>query len=165
MKKFMSMLLVIAMMLSIAIPCSATTVAENSDSILTDEEIRGMCGTFVELTESKTRGTSAPTEGWNCETQGSLGFSGSASYSTLWLSKLVWGCTCYKVTITNKSSSTLYFHARGCTNDGIYEVPANSEKPSVFYFPMASASDYFCITFNAPSNFSGYVSCGCIIGG
>lgn len=163
MKKFMSMLLAVAMMLSIAIPCSATSVDETLDVILTDEQIKSMCSAHVELTESMTRGTSAPTEGWNCETQGSLSFSGSASYSTLWLNKLVWGCTYYKVYINNKSSSTLSFVARGCTNESTYTVPANTAK--TFYFPMASTSDYFCMSFNAPSNFSGYVSCGCIIGG
>lgn len=165
MRKLISILLVITMVLSMTIPCSAASVTENKKVFLRDEELGSKYGTFVQLTEFNTRGTSAPTEGWNCETQGTLKFSGSASYSTLWLNKLLWGCSCYKVTITNKGSSPLKIDVRGGIDAGEYTVPANSPEPWEDCFRMESTSEYFCITFRAPSNFSGYVSCGCTIGG
>lgn len=154
MKRLLSIILAITMLFSFAVPCSATTVSPTEDTSNSTNDI------IFELTESKTRGTSAPTEGWNCESQGKLSFNGSASYSTLWLNKLVYGCLSYTVKITNNSSTTLSFDPRGCVDLSRCYVPAKSTE--TFHFLMNSTSDYFCITFNAPSNFSGSISCNCL---
>lgn len=121
--------------------------------------------------QSITRGTSYPTNGHNCDVEGPLPFKGTASYSMLWLNKVVYGCTGYYVYVKNNSGSTLHYTVRG----GMYgdrEMTVSPYSNSTtdnngytLYFPMKSSQDLFCISFNAPSNFEGKVWCACMFGG
>lgn len=104
-----------------------------------------------------TRGTSSPTTAWNVATQGALEFHGKASYSRLYLDRLLYGSQYFKATITNRSSTNaLIVNPHDSVNLSPYTIPAGTighERT----FMLASGKTYFCLSFEAPSDFAGQV--------
>ncbi len=171
MKKFISIFCVIAMALSMAIPCAATTIEENPATIVEEstellglETIRNMSDHHIVLTENNERGTSSPTTAVNCHASGLVTFEGDALWSTLWLDNYIYGCSSYKVKVENYHSEPLTFDVRGTTADTHYTLASGFSK---YYYPlnMATTDTLFCISFRAPSNFAGWVECNCPVGG
>lgn len=105
-----------------------------------------------------TRGTSSPTTAWNVVSQGPFEFQGKASYSRLYLNRLLYGDQYFKATITNRSSTNaLVVNPHDSVNLSPYTIPAgtvNHEKS----FMLASGKTYFCLSFEAPSDFQGQVA-------
>lgn len=171
MKKVISIFCVMAMVLSMAIPCAATTVEENpvvvveeSTELLGVEAIRNMSDHHIVLTENNARGTSSPTTAVNCHAAGLVTFEGDALWSTLWLDNYIWGCSSYKVVVENYHSEPLTFDVRGTTADTDYDVEPGLRK-SFYPLNMATTDTLFCISFRAPSDFAGWVECNCPVGG
>lgn len=167
MKKVLLFIMAIVMVMSLTIPCTADEITGRDWSGYNVSTVNP----FELVNQSTTRGTSYPTVSHNCDLEGPLSFSGSASYSMLWLNKVVYGCIGYYVYVKNNSSSTLHYTVRGGKfGDKEMTVSPYSDSTTdnngyTLYFPMNSTQDLFCISFNAPSNFKGSVSCGCMFGG
>lgn len=158
MKKALSAILALTFVFSLAIPCSAHTVSglDWSGSNVSNVDPLDIIVPF---------GTEAPKDGYNLHTNALYSFSGKASWSTLWLNKNLYGCTKYSVYINNKSSQTLTFTIRGISGgDRTMTLPGNTDTVAYYgdsgmTFNTNSTSTLFCISFNAPSNFEGWVSC------
>lgn len=168
MKKALSIIMALVLVFSLAAPCAAVEQSSADDWNGTNVST---INPYELLKGPVTRGTSYPTVSHNCHLEGNLKFQGNASYSMLWLNKVVYGCMGYYVYVKNNSASTLHYTVRGGRyGDREMEVNPYSNSTAdngghMLYFPMASYNDLFCISFNAPSNFEGYVSCGCNFGG
>lgn len=167
MKKAFSFILALVMIANLAIPCAAEEIAEDD---WTGHNVSTV-NPFELYYQAIARGTSYPTVSHNCNSEGPLSFSGSASYSMLWLNKVLCGCGGYYIYVKNNSSSPLHYIVRGSSiGDRAMTVSPYSNSTAdnndhTLYFPMSSNQDLFCISFDAPSNFSGSVWCGCSFGG
>lgn len=84
MKKVLSMILVFALVLSLAIPCAAT---ENETALQPWLNV----STVNPMEQVAARGVDYPGEKHYPHTDGSLPFGGNASTSMLWLNKMVLG--------------------------------------------------------------------------
>lgn len=157
MKKIVSVVLAVATIFCLVVPCSASTISAPDWSGFNVSTVNP----FDSLNQASPYGTSAPTTSYNLHTNRQYSFYGKASWSMLWLSKYLYGCTKYGVYINNKSSSNLTITARGVSGGDITKViPANTDttdKP--LYFTTPSTDTLFCITFDAPSDFEGWVFC------
>lgn len=167
MKKVFSLILALVMIASLAIPCAAEEITEND---WTGYNV-STTNPFELYYQSIARGTSYPTVSHNCNSEGPLSFSGSASYSMLWLNKVVYGCGGYYIEVKNNSGSPLHYTVRGSSigdrekTVSPYSTSTLDNNGVPLYFPMSSNQDLFCISFDAPSDFSGSVWCGCSFGG
>lgn len=166
MKKLVSILLSLALVVSLGIPCAADEMngldwSGNNVSTVNPFEL---------YYSSIARGTSYPTVSHNCH-GAPLEFSGNASYSMLWLNKVVYGCSGYYVYVKNNAGTPLNYIVRGGTyGDRAMTVSPYSDSytdngGNPVYIPMSSHDALFCISFDAPSNFRGSVRCGCSFGG
>lgn len=107
--------------------------------------------------ETLTRGTSSPTQAWNVATQGTYPFSGSASWSRLYLEYLIYGANSFTVVVTNLSSTQpLTVNPHDSQDLNSFTVAPGQTVTKVFV--LQSGKQYFCLSFDAPSNFSGSVS-------
>lgn len=105
-------------------------------------------------------GASYPTKTYYPHNGGSLSFSGNAAYSSLWLDKMVLGCNQYVIYIYNISDETLKYDI--CRqNSGNINNNIVSPHSYVSIRISADPNEIFCILFHAPSNFNGWISCGC----
>lgn len=167
MRKIIAIVLAIVMTSSLALPCMA---AGNTGSDWSGYNV-GTVNPLEIARQSLARGTSYPTVGHNCNVEGPLRFEGTASYSMLWLNKVVYGCTGYYVYVKNNAGSPLHYTVRGSSigdKEKTVSPYSNSTADNggyTLYFPMSSSNDLFCISFNAPSNFEGRVYCACMFGG
>lgn len=161
MKKTLSVILALAIFFSLAIPCSATTISDDdwSGSNVSTSNPLEIMNQLVPF------GTSPPTTSYNLHTNAVYSFHGNASWSRLWLSKYMYGCLRYGLYINNKSSSTLTFTVRGISGgDREFTLPGNTDTAAYYNtsdttFSVDSTSTLFCISFEAPSNFEGWVCC------
>lgn len=152
MKKLFSMLLVVAMMLPLAIPCSAVEAPDVKQPNLNVSTVNPMDGPAL-FSEKY------PTAKHYMHTDGTLPFSGSASYSMLYLNYMVFDCSTYIIDIYNISSKPLYCTVRRQTS-GDFPVTVQAHS-SVSIRVSADPSEILCMSFNAPSNFNGRIRCGC----
>ena len=156
MKKVISLILALTVIFSLAATCYA-------DAAGSDWSGKNVSTVNPMLNRPSLLGTSAPTASYNCHTNGMYSFHGSAQWSTLWLEKYVYGCLKYGVYVDNKSDKPLTFIVRGVSGgDRQYTLPAytdTAEAVGGLFFNMATRTTLFCISFNAPSNFAGYVGC------
>lgn len=159
MKKILTISLVMAMILSLAIPCSANTISDWSGINVSP------ISPFELMNQVIPYGTSAPTTAYNLHQNTQYSFHGTASWSTLWLSQYMFGCMKYGVYINNKSSEPLKFTVRGISGgDKTFTLPGNTDTASYFdfdemQFAVNTTDTLFCISFKAPSNFEGWVYC------
>ena len=157
MKKSLSVILALAILLSLAIPCSAATVSSDWEGVGVSP--------VPPMDQPLPFGTEPPDgiPAYNCHTNGAKSFSGSASWSTLWLNQYINGCLRYSVYVNNLSSQTLTFTVLGVSGgDRTLTLPGNTNSNAYYgglNFYVDSRNTLFCISFDAPSNFSGYVSC------
>lgn len=77
----------------------------------------------------------------------------------------------FELYVKNNSSSPLLYIVRGSSigdramTVSLYSNSTADNNGHTLYFPMSTNLDFFCISFDAPSNFSGSVGCGCSFGG
>lgn len=102
MKKILSMMLVLAMVVSLAVPCAATEG---------DASLQPWLNVSLENPMEKLtlRGVDYPGDKHNPHTGGSLPFGGNATSSTLWLNKMVLGCSTYIIDVYNVSDEVLRY--------------------------------------------------------
>lgn len=152
MKKLTSMLLVIVTLLSLALPCSAVAFPEGKQPIVNVTTTNPMNG--LALFEA-----TYPTARHYMHSQGSFSFSGNAAYSMLYLNAMIFDCSTYIIDIYNVSDNTLYCTVRRqYSGDYGVTVEPHSYRCIRVY---ASPTEILCMSFNAPSNFSGMIRCGC----
>lgn len=158
MKKIVSFILSIVTVFALAIPCFAATVDSDSSFPAEDFSQNYNVTPVSPWTNISTRGANPPTEGWNVNAQGPYHFSGKAAYSTLYLSKLLYGADYYTVIITNRSSSnTLTVNPQdGIPTDPFTVAPLTTTTPAKRFMEKPGKT-YFGLTFNAPSDFEGVV--------
>lgn len=156
MKKVFFLFLCVVLIFSLSIPCFAATV----DGVSTEEDLSQNYNVspICPWEQISTYGVNPPTEGWNICTQGAYYFSGQAAYSKLYLSKLLYGPYYYSVTVTNRSSTgALTVNPQDGIPVAPFTVAANSTV-SDRRFIQKDGTTYFCLSFNAPSNFEGFVA-------
>lgn len=157
MRKILSVVLAVATIFCLVVPCSASTISAPDWSGSNVSTV----SPFDSLNLASPYGTVAPTDSYNLHTNRQYSFHGTASWSMLWLSKYLYGCTEYGVYINNKSSNNLSITVRGVSGgDKTVVIPANTDTaddPLLFTTP--STDTLFCITFDAPSDFEGWVYC------
>lgn len=163
MKKTLTLLLTLLMLLSLALPCAAAEIAEPDWSGYNVSPVNPMNAPVP-------YGTEYPSAVHEPDNDGKYYFSGRASYSMLWLNRAIYGCSGYYVHIENHADTTLKCILRGTTlGDLPMTVPPHTDTTTQNggrkIFVPAYNEKPFCITFDAPSNFSGYVDCACYHGG
>lgn len=156
MRKFLSVMLVLCVIFSFAIPCFASPVG--------GAQWEGFNVSPVSPLDSiSPLGVNPPTKGHNCHAEGILPFHGTANWDRLWLNKNIYGCNAYGVYIYNRSDKPLTFIVRGISGgDKRMTLPGKCDTANYFNgltFRMPSRNDLFCISFEAPSNFEGWVCC------
>lgn len=160
MKKMFSYFMALVMVMSLALPCAAEE--------MTADDWSGYNVSPVAPAEQVVPfGTEAPAgPGYNLHANAIYSFGGNASWSQLWLNKNLFGCLKYHVYVNNNSNSTLRFTVRGCSGgDRDFYLPAYTDTATYFSFEDMSFNvdtrdTLFCISFEAPSNFTGTVGCG-----
>lgn len=153
MKQFLFIFLALVMLLSV-MPVS--TYAAGNDTVVFSQNhnVSDVCP-WERIT---TYGVNPPTVGWDIRINGAYSFSGTASYSRLYLSKLIYGADHYSVDVTNRSSSReLIMTPHDTTVLTDVEIPAGETKKDI-RFTMQSGKTYFCLSFAAPSDFEGVVT-------
>lgn len=159
MKKTFSIFLALIMIFSLAAPCAA--LEQHGETDWDGFNV----SPFDPMNQANPFGVDAPTTSYNLHTNGLYSFHGNAQWSRLWLSKYLYGCTRYSVYINNKSSETLKFTVRGIRGgDQTLYLPGNTDSVTHFgsnglTFNTNTTGTLFCITFEAPSNFEGWVCC------
>ena len=104
-----------------------------------------------------TYGANPPTVSWNINTQGTYTFAGTASYTTLYLDRLIYGSNYYAVYVLNRSyTNILTVNPR----DGI---PATSTAVAPRgalneIYEQKAGKNYFSLSFNAPCDVEGFVA-------
>lgn len=150
MKKLVSLVFAIITILNLSIPCLAANVTEDFTGNYNVSPI-------APWENISTRGTSSPTSAWNVLSQGPYEFSGKAAYSRLYLSKLIYGGQHFKATITNRSyTDDLTVNPHDSIVLTSYPIPTRSS--DCRKFELAPGKQYFCLSFEAPSDFEGSVS-------
>lgn len=152
MKKILSMFLVLAMVLCLAVPCAATEGVASPEPWLN-------VGLENPMEKLLLRGVEYPEDRHYPHTDGSLPFGGNASTSTLWLNKMVLGCSTYIIDIYNVSDEPLYYSICRQYSGNIDDVLQPHSKVSLRI--SADPEEILCMCFDAPSNFSGSIRCGC----
>lgn len=150
MKKLVSLVFAIITILNLSIPCLAANVTEDFTGNYNVSPI-------APWENISTRGTSSPTSAWNVLSQGPYEFSGKAAYSRLYLSKLIYGGQHFMAEITNRSyTDDLTVNPHDSIARTPYSIPTRS--PDCRTFELAPGKQYFCLSFEAPSDFEGSVS-------
>ena len=152
MKKFLSLMLAIFMLASVSIPVFA---AENEaeEDFSQNYNVTDVCP----WEQIATYGVNPPTEGWNILTEGAYSFEGKASYSKLYLSKLIYGSSYYAVTVTNRSySNVLTVNPHDAYPTASIEVDPRDDMYQRFM--LKEGKTYFSLSFEAPSDFEGIVT-------
>lgn len=152
MKKLFALVLSLVMMLSLAVPCAAAEETAPDWSGMNVTPVNPMMG----LTPY---GVNYPTETHYPNTNGPLSFRGNAAYSMLWLNKMLLGCNRYYVWVENMASTTLTITVRRQASGDYTQTVAPYDR--LPFYITASPDEIVCMSFNAPSNFSGSVSCAC----
>ena len=153
MKKFFSIFLALVMLLAV-MPVSTYADEAKTEDFSQNYNVTDVCP-WDRIT---THGVNPPTEGWDIRINGAYSFSGTASYSTLYLSKLIYGADQYSVTVRNRSSSrVLIMTPHDTTVLRNIEIPAGTMREDI-RFTMQSGKTYFCLSFPAPSDFAGVVT-------
>lgn len=153
MKRFLTLIFVFIMLISLSITAFA---AGNDPTKSEDFSHNYNVTTECPWDRVSTYGVNPPTEGWDVSTQGVYTFSGKASYSTLYLSKLIYGSAYYAVSITNRSlTNILKVTPHDVIPTADFEVAADDD----FYdeFEQKPGTTYFSLTFYAPSDFEGSI--------
>ena len=155
MKKLFGLVLVMLMIFSLSIPVSA---AETEEMLAEDFSQNYNVSPISPWEQLTPYGVNPPTEAWNVMTQGTYHFHGQAAYSTLYLSKLLYGADFYQVNIHNISTSnTLTVNPMdGVPARSVEIAPGVTTKPNLI-FQQRLGANYFGLSFNAPSYFEGYV--------
>lgn len=155
MKKLFGLVLVMLMIFSLSIPVSA---AETEEMLVEDFSQNYNVSPISPWEQLTPYGVNPPTEAWNVMTQGTYHFHGQAAYSTLYLSKLLYGADFYQVNIHNISTSnTLTVNPMdGVPAKPVKIAPGVTTKPNLI-FQQRLGANYFGLSFNAPSYFEGYV--------
>lgn len=161
MKKTLSVILVLALIFSLAIPCSANSISDSSWSGVNVSPI----SPFDLMNQPVPYGVDPPNTTYNLHANTIYSFHGTASWSMLWLSQYMIGCTKYGVYIYNRSSEPLDFTVRGVSGgDQYFTLPGKTATDTYFefsemQFDVDTVETLFCITFDAPSDFEGWVYC------
>ncbi len=159
MKKVLSIFMALIMIFSLAVPCAA--LEQPSETDWSGFNV----SPFDPMNQATPLGVDAPTTSYNLHTNALYSFHGSASWSRLWLGQYLYGCTRYSVYINNKSSEELHFTVRGISaGDKDFYLPGNTDSATYFgssglTFKTNSTNTLFCISFEAPSDFEGWVCC------
>lgn len=105
-----------------------------------------------------TYGVNPPSEAWHIFDDGVYYFAGTASYSTLYLSKLIWGSNYYIMDVENRSYSN---QLSVIPHDVIPTATITVAPRDSAYqkFMLKEGKTYFCLSFPAPSDFEGSI-CG-----
>lgn len=150
MKKLVSLVFAIITILNLSIPCLAANVTEDFTGNYNVSPI-------APWENISTRGTSSPTSAWNVLSQGPYEFSGKAAYSTLYLSKLIYGGQHFEAKITNRSyTDDLEVNPHDSVSLTPFTIPKGFEDyPRTF--TLAPGKQYFCLSFEAPSDFRGKI--------
>ena len=162
MKKTLSIIMALVMVFSLAAPCAA--VEQSGETDWGGFNISDVCP-FERMNQPTPFGVDAPTTSYDLHANALYSFHGNASWSRLWLSKYLYGCTRYSVYINNKSSEKLVFTVRGISGgDQQFTLPGNTDTVAYFgsngmTFSTNNVKTLFCISFEAPSNFEGWVCC------
>lgn len=152
MKKIFAFILSVVMMLSVAAPAAAAQEVEPEWSGLNVSTVNPM-------EKPVPFGTSYPTETYYPHNNEALSIAGSASYSTLWLSKMILGCEKYYIEIYNNSSTPLKCAICRQNSGDIQETVKNGYPLKVTI--DADPDEIVCMSFVAPSNFYGSIRCAC----
>ena len=108
------------------------------------------------VSEKQTRDGTPPTQPWNVLTQGTKGFSGTATNSICYTKFLYCGCTSYEVSIYNSSPhNTLYFRFYNTGDGTTYSLSTGT---SVIKYVALNPETKFYLGFDAPGQASGYVA-------
>lgn len=152
MKKLLSMLLVFATVLSLAVPCAAVEVPEIPQPNVNVSTVNPM--DMIAL-----YGEEYPSARHYMHTDGSRTFSGSPKDTMIYLNYMVFDCTTYIIDIYNVASTVLHCTVlRERSGDfPVYVQPHSSVSIRVSAHPK----EILCMSFNAPSNFNGRIRCGC----
>lgn len=159
MKKLVSLVVALVMVMSLAYPCAAEEISGGDWSGCN-------VSPFSPADRATTFGIEAPTSTYNLHANGIYSFHGIAYRDRLWLNYYMTDCMKYHVYVNNRSSSTLWFTVRGISGgDRDFYLPAYTDTASYFSFDemtfsVSSTDTLFCMSFEAPSNFEGWVSCG-----
>lgn len=154
MKKLFALVLSLVMMLSLAVPCAAAEETAPDWSGMNVTPVNPMMG----LTPY---GTDYPQERHypHPGADGPLSIKGNAAYSMLWLEKMILGCNGYTIYIVNNADTTLTGDIRRETSGDIHFsiAPGGSFEKTIDALP----DEIVCMSFDAPSNFRGSLSCAC----
>lgn len=153
MKKLLSMLLVFATVLSLAVPCAAVEVPEIPQPNLNVSTVNPMDRLAL-------YGEEYPQDQYHMHASGSLPFSGSPKETMIYLSYMVFDCRMYTIDIYNVGSQILYCTVRR-ENTGDFPVTVQPHSSISIRVP-ADPNEILCMSFNAPSNFSGRIRCACL---
>jgi hypothetical protein len=154
MKRLLSLVLALLMLCCVSITAFAT---ENNTSETEDDPRNYNVTTVCPWEQISTYGVNPPTEGWDIRTDGAYTFSGKASYSKLYLSKLIYGSTYYAVTVTNRS----YSNVLTVNPHDVYptaSIDIDPREDMYQRFMLKEGKTYFSLSFEAPSDFEGIVT-------
>ena len=110
-----------------------------------------------ELVSGKqARDASVPQDEWNVLTQGTKGFSGTATNTICYTVYKFYGCTSYEVSIYNSSPyNTLKYRFYNTGDDATYSLSTGTS--IIKYVPLNSNTRFY-LGFYAPGQATGYIA-------
>lgn len=117
-----------------------------NEAVQIDELVSGM----------QARDASVPQEEWNVLTQGTKGFSGTATNTICYTKLKYYGCTAYEVSIYNSSSyNTLNYRFYNTGDSTTYSLSTGT---SIIKYVPLNPETRFYLGFDAPGQATGYVA-------
>ena len=151
MKKLFASILAFVMIFSLTVPAAAQGV---------DNDWSGVNVSPANPMEAAVPfGTSYPTTKYYPHGNAALPISGTASWSTLWLSNMVLGCDKYYIEIYNVASTPLTCAICRQSSGDIQKTIAAGGSWKITI--DADPDEIVCMQFKAPSNFYGSLQCAC----
>lgn len=156
MKKMLTLILSFVIVLSLAVPCLATSVDTDTSGIAPEDFSYNFHVSTVNPLESiQTRGTTNPTKAWNIQSNGPYYFRGKAAYSRLYLDYLITGSHYFSAHVKNNANTTLTINPHDSVDT--HPIPLTAKNEDDYYFMLREGKIYFLLSFEAPSDFEGNV--------